>query len=99
MTDDASTMVKNLKPTRFTFNASPGTVHMGFIAQDVEKVVPEAVDGKKYEYDWKVDSNNVPVTDESGNLVMTDEPRYRGLDDRSLIAVLDKGASGTDRKG
>jgi hypothetical protein len=63
---------------------------MGFIAQDVEKVLPEAVDGKKYDYEWKVDSNNTPVTDSSGNLVFTDEPRYRGLDDRSLIAVLTK---------
>ena len=63
---------------------------LGFIAQDVETIIPEAVDGKKYEYEWKKDEKGEPILDDSGNLQFTDKPRYRGFCDRPVIAVLVK---------
>jgi hypothetical protein len=63
---------------------------LGFIAQEVEDIIPEAVDGKKYEYEWEKDEDGEPILDASGNLQFTDIPRYRGFSDRPLIAVLVK---------
>ena len=63
---------------------------LGFIAQDVETIIPEAVDGKKYEYEWKTDDEGEAILDASGNLQFTDQVRHRGFSDRPLIAVLVK---------
>jgi hypothetical protein len=44
-------IVKQLIPREFTWNSDPtSSTTRGFIAQEVEKVLPVAVDGKKYEY-------------------------------------------------
>jgi hypothetical protein len=44
---DASSRVMSLKPCRFNFKAEPGKVVDGFIAHEVQAVVPEAVTGSK----------------------------------------------------
>ena len=88
--DNATSALMALKPARYTWASDPSNVQMGFIAQDVETVIPEAVDGKKYEYEWKVDEDKNPVLDSNGQLIMTDKPRYRGFSDRPLIAMLVK---------
>ena len=82
-----------LKPAYFTWKDDKSKnphINLGFIAQEVENIIPEAVDGKKYEYEWKKDEDGEPVLDASGNLQFTDTPRYRGFSDRPLIAVLVK---------
>lgn len=88
--DNATSVIMALKPARYTWLSDPSNVQIGFIAQDVETVIPEAVDGKKYDYQWKKDIEGKPVVDENGQLVLTDEPRYRGLSDRPVIAMLVK---------
>ena len=48
---------KQLKPSRFRFLASPGVIVDGFLAHEVEEVVPEAVTGEKD----AIDDNGQPV--------------------------------------
>ena len=88
--DTATPAIMALKPARYAWLSDPSNVEMGFIAQDVETVIPEAVDGKKYDYEWKKDEYGKSVLDENGNLIMTDTPRYRGFTDRPVIAMLVK---------
>ena len=88
--EDATSKILALKPARFELMADPSNTQLGFIAQDVETVIPEAVDGKKYEYEWKRDENGNPVVDSNGQLIITDTPRYRGFSDRPVLATLVK---------
>jgi len=84
--------IKQLKPCSFYFNDSDyPNKKIGFIAQDVETVIPDAVDGKKYEYKWKVDENNKPILDADGNLIMTDQIRPKNIDNTAILAFLVKG--------
>jgi hypothetical protein len=93
---DYSSQIMKLKPATFTFKTDPTQIKLGFIAQDVEKVIPIAVDGKKYEYEWKMkpasdtskEGARVPDLDDKGNLQFTDQIRPRGLDDRAILATL-----------
>ena len=83
--------IMKLKPSYYNWiEGTNKRKELGFIAQDVETIIPEAVDGKKYEYEWEKDKEGEPILDDSGNLQFTDIPRYRGLLDRPLIAVLVK---------
>jgi hypothetical protein len=91
MSEPATTALETLKPARYTMNTDPEHTRLGFIAQDVETVVPEAVDGKKHDYEWERNPDGTPKLDAGSNLIPTSEPRYRALDDRALIATLVKG--------
>jgi len=44
---DATTRLKQLKPSRFNFKADKDTTVDGFIAHEVSSVVPEAIGGEK----------------------------------------------------
>jgi len=44
---DGITRLQQLKPSRFNFIADPGTVVDGFIAHEVQTIVPEAITGEK----------------------------------------------------
>ena len=54
---DATTRLKQLNPIRFNFIADPKTTVDGFLAHEVQTVVPEAITGSKDE----VDDNGNPV--------------------------------------
>ena len=54
---DATTRLKQLKPARFNFIADADTTVDGFIAHEVQSVVPEAITGEKD----AVDEKNNPV--------------------------------------
>jgi len=83
--------IMKLKPAYYNWiDDKSKKKELGFIAQDVETIIPEAVDGKKYEYEWKTDDEGEPILDASGNLQFTDQVRHRGFSDRPLIAVLVK---------
>ena len=43
----ATTRIKNLKPKRFNFKAKPDTTLDGFLAHEVQSVIPEAASGTK----------------------------------------------------
>ena len=69
-------------------------MNIGFIAQDVELAIPEAVDGKKYEYEFIRDGASQGVQgsirlDEDGHPVLDyEQPRYRGLDQCAILSTL-----------
>ncbi len=44
---DATTRLKQLKPSRFNFKADKDTTVDGFLAHEVSSIVPEAVRGEK----------------------------------------------------
>jgi len=48
---DATTRLKQLNPIRFNFIADPDTTVDGFLAHEVQTVVPEAITGSKDEVD------------------------------------------------
>ena len=50
---DATTRLKQLKPARFNFKADSTTTLDGFIAHEVQSVIPEAISGKKDAVDEK----------------------------------------------
>jgi len=54
---DGITRLQQLKPSRFNFIADPGRTVDGFIAHEVQTVVPEAITGEKDE----VDDDDNPV--------------------------------------
>lgn len=91
-TADALQQILQLKPATFNFIDGYGAF-LGFIAQDVEKVIPLAVDGKKYEWVYEMDEKGMPKLDENGQVMYKlDEQgqkmiRPRGLDNRAIIAV------------
>jgi hypothetical protein len=91
MTEPATEKLLALKPARYAFKTSPTVTHLGFIAQDVETIIPEAVDGKKYEYQWEINEDGTPKLDSNSNLIFTDRERHRGFSDRPVIATLVKG--------
>jgi hypothetical protein len=91
MTEPATETLLALKPARFSFKSCLTETHLGFIAQDVETLIPEAVDGKKYEYQWEIHDDGTPKLDSNSNLIFTDRPRHRGFNDRPVIATLVKG--------
>ncbi len=86
--------IMNLQPKKFKWVLTPDVQNIGFVAQDVETIIPEAVDGKKFEYDFIRDgaSQGVEGTvrlDEEGKPVMDESrPRYRGLNQCAILAVL-----------
>jgi hypothetical protein len=50
---DATTRLKQLKPARFNFIADANTTVDGFIAHEVQEIIPEAISGKKDAVDEK----------------------------------------------
>jgi hypothetical protein len=50
---DATSRLKELKPSRFNFKTDPNKTVDGFLAHEVQDIVPEAVIGKKDEEDEK----------------------------------------------
>ena len=95
LTDRAAALstVMELRPATYRFLGTQDE-RLGFIAQDVEKAIPLAVDGKKYEWVWEVDGNGSPLLDSEGEFVWKLDGegkkiiRPRGLSDVSVVAML-----------
>ena len=88
----ALSTVMELRPATFRFTGSEDE-RLGFIAQDVEKAIPLAVDGKKYEWVWETREDGSPLQDSEGFVWKLDESgnkiiRPRGLSDVSVVAML-----------
>ena len=64
---DATTRLKQLKPSRFNFIADADTTVDGFLAHEVSSVVPEAISGTKDEVD--ADGNPVHQSIDQSKLV------------------------------
>ena len=94
LTDRAAALstVMELRPATFRFVGSQDE-RLGFIAQDVERAIPLAVDGKKYEWVWETQEDGSPLQDSQGFVWKLDESgnkiiRPRGLSDVSVVAML-----------
>jgi hypothetical protein len=92
---DATTKLKQLKPARFNFIADDTTVIDGFIAHEVQEVVPEAVTGTKDE--MRDEEYEVTPAVMDGETVVTPAvmgtrsvPYYQGIDQAKLVPLLVK---------
>jgi predicted nucleic acid-binding Zn-ribbon protein len=79
-----------LKPYRFNFLSNPDTTVDGFIAHEVQDVVPEAIEGVKDEMeDYEI---TAPVFDKYGNIleeaVIGTRPKYQSIDQSKLVPLL-----------
>jgi hypothetical protein len=92
---DATTRLKQLKPARFNFIAdTDDTTVDGFLAHEVQDIVPEAITGTKDAVQvWK-EGDELPEgvsvgdnkLDENGNTI----PEYQGIDQSKLVPLLVK---------
>ena len=80
---DGIDRVKLLKPSRFNFIVDPDKTVDGFLAHEVQNVVPEAITGTKDAM------RTEDVYDEDGNVTGTQEvPEYQGIDQSKLVPLL-----------
>jgi hypothetical protein len=93
---DATTRLKQLKPARFNFIADADTTVDGFLAHEVQSVVPEAITGT---HDGMRDEEyevTPAVLDDDGNEVTPavmgtrSVPDYQGIDQSKLVPLLVK---------
>ena len=91
---DATTRLKQLQPKRFNFIADADTTVDGFLAHEVQSVVPEAITGTHNEVQVWQDGEELPdgvsvgdnKLDEDGNTI----PVYQGIDQSKLVPLLVK---------
>ena len=72
--------VKDLKPCRFNFITDADTTVDGFIAHEVQDIVPEAISGEKDAVETYIDDEGVEQT----------RPSYQGIDQSKLVPLLTK---------
>ena len=86
--------IMNLQPKKYNWISEPNRVKIGFIAQDVEISIPEAVDGKKFEYEFIRDDvgpgnpGTIRIDEEGKPVLDYNQPRHRGLDQCAILSVL-----------
>ena len=92
--DDATTRVKQLQPKRFSWisQESDMATQDGFIAHEVQSIVPEAITGTKDEVEvWK-EGEELPEGVSVGDNKLDDEgntiPKYQGIDQSKLVPLL-----------
>ena len=88
--------VKQLKPARFNFITDADTTVDGFIAHEVQDIVPEAITGEKDAVKEEEYEITPAVLDDDGNVVTEAEigtrevPDYQGIDQSKLVPLLTK---------
>lgn len=91
---DALQRISKLKPSRFNFISDGKRIVDGFIAHEVQEVVPEAISGEKdavREEEYEV---TAAVLDDDGNEVTPavmgtrSVPEYQGIDQSKLVPLL-----------
>jgi len=88
--------VAQLKPARFNFIADANTTVDGFLAHEVQDIVPEAISGVKDEMKEEEYEVTPAVLDEDGNVVTEavmgtrEVPEYQGIDQSKLVPLLTK---------
>jgi hypothetical protein len=99
---DATTRLKQLNPVRFNFIADADTTVDGFLAHEVQDIVPEAISGTKdamRDEEYEVTPAVEATYDDDGN-VLTEAvpavmgtrsvPDYQGIDQSKLVPLLVK---------
>ena len=90
---DATTRLKQLKPSRFNFIADADTTVDGFIAHEVSSIVPEAITGTKDAMTAEVlyvEGDELPDGKVVGDVKTASEPDYQGIDQSKLVPLLVK---------
>ena len=93
---DATTRLKQLRPSRFNFIADPDTTVDGFLAHEVQDIVPEAITGVRDEMQEEEYEVTPAVLDEDGNVVTEavmgtrEVPKYQCIDQSKLVPLLTK---------
>jgi len=88
----ATDRLKQLEPKRFNFIANADTTVDGFLAHEVQSVVPEAITGTHNEVETWEEEDDLPdgvslgdnKLDENGNTI----PKYQGIDQSKLVPLL-----------
>ena len=91
---NATTRLKQLNPIRFNFITDADTTVDGFLAHEVQSIVPEATSGTHNQVEVWEEGEELPdgVTvgdnklDEDGNTI----PKYQGIDQSKLVPLLVK---------
>ncbi len=90
----ATERLKQLKPSRFNFIADANTTVDGFLAHEVQDVVPEAISGTKDAMRDEEYEVTPAVLDDDGNVVTEavigtrSVPDYQGIDQSKLVPLL-----------
>ena len=81
---NAITRLKNLKPRRFNFKVSPSYTKDGFLAHELQEVVPEAVQGTKDEIVTETSKANNPSLSD----MEVGDPVYQTVDRGRVVPLL-----------
>ncbi len=90
----ATERLKQLKPSRFNFIADADTTVDGFLAHEVQDIVPEAISGTKDAMRDEEYEVTPAVLDDDGNVVTEavmgtrSVPDYQGIDQSKLVPLL-----------
>jgi hypothetical protein len=93
---DATTRLKQLRPSRFNFIADADTTVDGFLAHEVQDIVPEAISGTKDAMRDEEYEVTPAALDDDGNVVTEavmgtrSVPDYQGIDQSKLVPLLVK---------
>ena len=93
---DATTRLKQLKPKRFNFITDANTTVDGFIAHEVQDIVPEAITGSKDAMKTEEYEVTPAVLDDDGNVITEavmgtrEVPEYQGIEQAKLVPLLVK---------
>ena len=88
--------VNQLQPKRFNFISDADTTYDGFLAHEVQDIVPEAIHGEKDAVKEEEYEITPAVLDDDGNVVTEAEmgtrevPDYQGIDQSKLVPLLTK---------
>ena len=91
---DALQRITQLKPSRFNFIADDSVVVDGFLAHEVQEVVPEAISGEKDAMRDEEYEVTPAVLDDDGNEITPavmdtrSVPDYQGIDQSKLVPLL-----------
>lgn len=80
---DGTTLLKQLKPSKFNFKADTDTTIQGFLAHEVSSIVPQAISGEK---------DAVYTAEEAAEDITAVEgqPNYQSIDHSKLVPLLVK---------
>ena len=86
---NATDRLKQLQPKRFNFILNPDTTVDGFLAHEVQSVVPEAISGTKDETQdiLYTEEDTIPSGKKVGD-VKESVPKYQGIDQSKLVPLL-----------
>jgi len=90
---DATTRLKQLKPSRFNFIIDADKTVDGFLAHEVQAIVPEAITGTKdamTDIVLYVEGDILPEGKSVGDVKKASAPNYQGIDQSKLVPLLVK---------